>query len=119
MAQCIVKGCRLERAPGSELCHPCFQYLTSGFGEDAQAFKNANPIGVEGAIGELAMAVRDGIGTVTRSLREIDETLALIANKSIAEESLPTASELFEKVSGLGAKAVLKAISDWEKKNDG
>lgn len=70
------------------------------------------------AVKDVGIAVRDGTAAVTQALREIDETLALIASRNLKDdETLPSAGELLERVASLGARAVNKAVLDWEKRS--
>lgn len=70
------------------------------------------------AVQDVAKAVREGTNAVTQHLKEIDETLALIAARNVSsDEPLPTAGELLERVASLGSRAVMKAVTDWEKRS--
>ncbi len=106
MAQCIVKGCLLDSAVGG-LCPSCHEYLSMGLGNESQAYRNSN---------QVVAVIRESAHTIAVQLKAIDVTLASLVHLS-TEESLPSAGELFEKVSGLGARAVLNVIRDWEKRN--
>ncbi len=70
------------------------------------------------AVKDVGVAVREGTAAVTQALREIDETLALIASRRIEDgETLPTPGQLLERVASLGSRAVMRAVTDWEKRS--
>lgn len=70
------------------------------------------------AVKDVAAAIRETGARTAQALKEIDETLALIASRSVDDGApVPTAGELLEKVSTLGAKAFMSKLQEWEKKS--
>lgn len=70
------------------------------------------------AVKDVATAVRESTVAITQGLREIDESLALLVSRSgLPDATLPTAGELLERVASLGSRAVMKAVTDWEKRS--
>lgn len=72
------------------------------------------------SLDHLSKTIADGCELMGSRLEDIDVTLSIIleeAGKLDGETTEPvTANEVFKKVSDIGAKAVLRAILDWEKR---
>ncbi len=72
------------------------------------------------AVDSLTQAVKDGSESVSQTLQEMDELLATLVGRKLAEnEQVPTAGQVVEKIAEFGAKAVHKALVDWERKLQG
>ncbi len=70
------------------------------------------------AVKDVATAVREGTSAITQGLKEIDESLALLVSRSgLPDATLPTPGELLERVASLGSRAVMRAVTDWEKRS--
>ena len=72
---------------------------------------------VADAIRELASAIRDGSTVVSDQLQEIDESLiAILSRGQNPDEPVMTMKDAIERITDIGAKAVLTAITNWESK---
>ncbi len=70
------------------------------------------------AVKDVATAVREGTSAITQGLKEIDESLALLVSRgALPDATLPTPGELLERVTSLGSRVVMKAVTDWEKRS--
>lgn len=70
------------------------------------------------AVKDVATAVREGTSAITQGLKEIDESLALLVSRNgLQDATLPSPGELLERVASLGSRAVMKAVTDWEKRS--
>lgn len=72
------------------------------------------------ALDALTEAVKQGCDSVTGALQEMDESIATLVGRKLEDnEQVPTAGQVVEKIADFGAKAVFKALMDWERKLQG
>lgn len=72
------------------------------------------------ALNRLSDSVKEGTSEVTQALQEIDESISTLIGRHLDDgEKAPSAGEVVEKIAEFGAKAVHKALMDWEKRLQG
>lgn len=71
------------------------------------------------SLDNLTSAIKDGAQQITDQLQEIDESLATLIGRKLDAEELPSPAEMVQRITDIGARAVLKVVTDWEKRIQG